>query len=162
MSGVSPISMINNSFMQNIVSGEQALTAKTRAKLIALGVDVSNIRTEAEGKMKLQTAQLENNSTNKAKSSNQEDQLLERAKSLADDLNVKVSDFDNLNDIVGKIKDKIDELKAEAGEDFDKKSDVAYYEKELSGIEQSQMNMIDISSTMNMTASLNMVFHGLS
>jgi len=163
MSGVNAISMIKYSYMMNGAYQDKSLTAETRAKLIALGINVSGIKTEAEGRIKLQAAQLENNSgSNKvSKSANQEDNLLERAKSLADDLGISVSDFDNINDIVAKIKDKIEELKADAGEDFDKKSNVNYYEDELSGIEQSQMTMIDLTSSMDFTATMNMAFHGL-
>ena len=144
------------------ISGAQPLTAATKAKLSALGVDTKDIKTESEGKMRLQEAQMSRNSesTDKVSKSNS-DSILEEAKTLAKKLNISVGKHENINDILDKITNKISEMKADAGNDFDKLANVGSYDKELSMLESSHLSQIDLSATMNLTANMNMVYHGL-
>lgn len=161
MSGINPIDMIRYGAL--ISPYRDKLTPSTRAKLIALGVDVSNIKTETEGKTKLMEA-LSDRLTYERKPElklNKNDKLLEEARDLADKLDISVHDNDTVNDIIEAINIKVDELKAEAGEDFDKQAYASSYEKELSLLEKSHNSMIDLSASMNLTANMNVAFHGL-
>ena len=95
MSGISAVSMIG--YMNNIsaIYQGQRLSAATKAKLEALGINTSNIKTEAEGKIKLQEVLLERASkhekTAKSDKNSKTDSALERAKWLAKKLNVWLS-----------------------------------------------------------------------
>ena len=165
MAGISTISMV--SYMYASRSGKkpnEPLTAETRAKLLALGVNISGIKTEAEGKMKLREVEADRyagGSTVDKKEGNKEDAVLEQARELAEKIGISVAESDPVDDIVDKISEKIEEMKVSAGEDFDKKSDVAYYERELAQLETAQMSQINLSATMNLTANMNMIYHGL-
>ena len=86
---------------------------------------------------------------------------MEQARELAEKVGISVAESDTVDDIVDKISEKIEEMKVSAGEDFDKKSDVAYYERELAQLETAQMSQINLSATMNLTANMNMIYHGL-
>ena len=113
MAGISAISLgayINN---LSFAMGGQPLTPATKAKLEALGIDTTNIKTEAEGKAMLIAAQAErSNSAQKSKQpkGNQNDEVMEKVKQLADDLNVTYSDSDTVDDIVDRISSKVEKL----------------------------------------------------
>ncbi len=164
MAGVSAVSMVNymyslkSSYSQN----NDELTAATRAKLSALGVDTKYIKTEAEGQIKLKEAQIERFSNSSEESQNNStDDVLEEAKELAAKLDVYIASTDTIDDIIDKLTAKIEQMKEDAGEDFDKLADVNYYERELAMIEKSNMSQLELSASMNLTANLNIAFHGL-
>lgn len=163
MAGITPINMLSMYSLGMVNGGSQRLTATTKAKLEALGVDTKEIRTEAEGQMKLKEAQMSSTSGSQQtkQASPKEDGALEEAKSLAAKLDVSVSSTDTVDEIVDKIADKIEDIKADAGKDFDKQADIKQYESELAMLEKSHMSQIDLSATMNLTASMNMAYHNL-
>jgi len=163
MSGITPINMI--SFGALISPYRDKLTPETRAKLIALGIDVSNIQTETEGQAKLKEAQADKTIYERKpelkQKLNQKDKMLEKAKSLAEKLNISVSDSDNVDRIIELIKSRIKEIKFTKGKDWDKNNFVLEMEKELGLIEQPQQAIIDLNSSLNLTANLNMAYHNL-
>ena len=165
MAGVSAVSMIG--YMNNIsvAYGGQKLSAATKAKLEALGVDTRNIKTEAEGKMKLREIQIEGTNivsgTKNTKKEVQVDEALNKARARAYKLNVSYSDHDNVDDIVYKIKVKIEEMFKAAGEDNDKKANAAYYAGLLEEVKQMQQSKLTLSLGMNISANMNIAFHGL-
>lgn len=163
MSGITPINII--SFGALISPYRDKLTPETRAKLIALGVDVSNIQTETEGQAKLKEVQsdktiLERKPELKQKL-NQKAKMLEKAKSLAEKLNISVSDSDNIDRIIELIKSRIEEIKFTKGKDWDKNNFLFGLKKELELIEQPHQTIIDLSTSINLTANLNMAYHNL-
>ena len=87
--------------------------------------------------------------------------MLEKAKSLAEKLNISVSDSDNVDRIIELIKSRIKEIKFTKGKDWDKNNFVLEMEKELGLIEQPQQAIIDLNSSLNLTANLNMACHNL-
>ena len=163
MAGITPINMLSMYSIGMASGGSQRLTATTKAKLEALGVDTKEIRTEAEGQMKLKEAQMSSSSgvqQSKPASPN-EDSVLEEAKALASKLDISVSSTDTVDEIVDKITEKIEDMKLDAGKDFDKQANIKQYETELAMLEKSHMSQIDLSATMNLTASMNMAYHNL-
>lgn len=163
MNGIGAIGMI--SYMNNLSSAYQGkeLSNETKAKLRALGVSTNGIRTEAEGKMRLQEATLERSSgiqQNQKESENVDGVLLE-ARKIADELNIGYSENDSAADIINNIKSKVEELMSNAGEDYNKKSDAQYYNGKLGELERMQRSQIDLSTTLNLTASMNIAYFGL-
>lgn len=165
MSGISAVSMIG--YMNNVsaIYQGQRLSAATKAKLEALGINTSNIKTEAEGKIKLQEALLErasqNEKTAKSDKNSKTDSALERAKWLAKKLNVYYSNYDKTDDIIYKIKLKVEEMLQAAGEDSDKKANAAYYAGLLEEVKQMQQSQLSLNMGMNISANMNIAFHGL-
>lgn len=161
MSGINPIDFI--SFGALVSPYRDRLTPSTRAKLIALGVDVSNIKTESQGKTKLMEA-LSDSLTYERKPElklNKKDKLLEEAKSLADKLDISLHDNDTLSDIIVAIKVKINVLQSELGEHSSQKDYISSCENELSLLEKSQASIIDLTASMDLSANMNMFFHNL-
>ena len=164
MSGITAVQLLSFSSQMNKVYGQQALTVPTRAKLVAIGVDVSRVRTEAEGQRILHEAEIARASSGKgkkAKKENQEEALREKASDLAKKLNISVYNTENLDDIIVKLRNRIRELKSKIGDDFDKRNNLAYYERHFEEIVNSQMSMINLNTSMSLTANMNMAFHNL-
>lgn len=165
MAGISAVSLGAYMNRLSFSSGGQPLTAATKAKLRALGIDISNIKTEAEGKAKLMAAQVERSSSagasKKVKKSGREDVVMEKVKLLADNLNVKYSDNDTVDDIINRIAAKVEKLLAEAGDDKTKQSNAIYYSGRLNEVKRMQKSQIDLNASMNVSASMNIAFHGL-
>ena len=165
MAGITPISLVRyiNSTSISFDAG-QKLSAQTKSKLIALGVDANMIKTEKEGQIKLREAQLERYSNNQNvsfKKDQETNDVLQEARNLASKLDIQTSENDTVDEIVDKITNKISEMKTNAGEDFDKLADVNYYEKQLAMLETAHLSQIDLNATLNLTANMNAFYHGL-
>ncbi|MCR4881288.1 MAG: hypothetical protein K6A44_04975 [bacterium] len=165
MAGISAVNMLGYMNKLSAAFQGQPLTPATKAKLTALGYDTSSIKTEAEGRMKLQELLLDktqsSDKTKKTNKSNGEDYVMAKVKRLADELNVSYSDDDTVDDIINRITTKVEELMAKAGDDKDKKADAIYYGGRLNEVKRMLESQIDLSGTMNMTANMNIAFHGL-
>jgi len=165
MAGISSISLISYSY-NNPYLREQELTASTEARLRALGVDTSGIRTEAEGQAKLKIAETErwtNGGTNGVQKEEKkaEDENLIKARELADELDISYNNDENVTEISARIQKKLDEMKVEANGDFDKNADIGSYQKRLDEIEAGDMSQANLETSMSMSASYNIAFHGL-
>jgi len=163
MSGISAVSMIRFVYSNSASFGTEKLTPETKAKLVALGVDISSVKTEREGKMKLREAQMERYFGGETieNTKPKDDTVLIEARELAEKLDILISEHESVDEITDKIAEKLEKMKSAAGEDFDKCADVNYYERQLSQIENAQQSQIDLSASMNLTANMNMAFHGL-
>ena len=166
MAGISAIGLIGYMNRLSYSTGGQPLTPATKAKLEALGIDTSNIKTEAEGKARLIAAQAERSSsaekTSKSSKSNSNDDVMEKVKQLADDLNVSYSDNDTVDDIIDKISSKVEKLIAEAENDESKQPDAVYYKGRLNEVMQMQQSQIDLSASMSVSANMNIAFHEIT
>ena len=163
MAGISAIGMIGFfNRMSSAFQGQQ-LTPATKAKLEALGVDTSWIKTEAEGRAKLQEVQFTQGSrkSNKSSKNEGEDAVMAKIKQLAYNLNVSYSDSDTADDIINRITIKVRELVNQAGDDNTKKEYAQYYEGKLDEVKRMQLSQIDLQASMSVTANMNMFFHGL-
>lgn len=165
MSGIGAVSMINYMNRMSAAFQGQKLTAATKAKLEALGVDTSTIKTEAEGRMKLQQVLTEKShgaeKSKKVHKNGPEEEIMAKVKKLADDMNVSYSDNDTVDDILNRITTKVEELMANAGDDNKKKSEAIDFGGRLNELKEMQQSQVDLSGTMNMTANMNIAFHGL-
>ncbi len=165
MAGISAVGLIGYMNMLSSAYQGQKLSYATKVKLRALGVSTYDIKTEAEGRMKLQEAMAARTnrvSKNKKASGNkQNDEVMEKVKQLADDLNVSYSDSDTVDDIIDRISSKVEKLMAEAGDDENKRADAIYWDGKLDEVKQMQQSQIDLSASMSVTANMNIAFHGL-
>ena len=165
MAGVSAVSLIGYMNMLSSAYQGQKLSRATKAKLEALGVNTFGIKTEAQGRMKLQEVNIDrSNRTEKSKKSSKTtktDEVLEKARQLADDLNVSYSDSDTVDDILYKISSKVEKLMSDAQNDEAKQADAVYYSGRLNEVKRMQQSQIDLNASMNITASRNIAFHGL-
>ncbi len=164
MAGISAISLIRYMQTLQFANGENnRLTETTKAKLIALGVDITGIVTESEGQTKLREAEFERISgpSNQSKKTSENNSALQEARKLANDLNVSYSDTDTVDDLIGKISTRINELKIAAGDDFDKKEKVVQYERRLEEIINSYTSQLQLDASMSLMSNLNIAFHGL-
>ena len=164
MAGISAIGLGAYINRMSHATGGQPLTHATKAKLEALGVDTTNIKTEAEGKAMLIAVQAErSDSVQKSKKSNgnQQDEVMRQVKLLADKLNVTYSDNDTVDDIIYRITAKVEKLISEAGDDEKKQADATYYNGRLNEVKRMQKSQIDLAASMNASASMNIAFHGL-
>ena len=164
MAGISAISLIRYMQTLQFANGENnRLTETTKAKLIALGVDITGIVTESEGQMKLREAEFErvSGASNQSKKTSENNSALQEARKLAHDLNVPYSDNDTVDDLIGKIAVRINELKIAAGDDFDKKENLGYYEKRFEELQNSYISQLQLDASMSLMANMNIAFHGL-
>ena len=164
MAGISAISMIR--FMQTTKSSngkKDKLSEATKAKLIALGVDITGIVSELEGQMKLAEAQMErlSGSSNNNHKNTENNSVLTQARALAHDLSISYTDNDTVDDLIYKITAKINELKVAAGDDIDKSSKVSSFEKRLDELKNSQLSQLQLNASMNLMSNMNIAFHGL-
>ncbi|MCQ2958354.1 MAG: hypothetical protein MJ180_05585 [Candidatus Gastranaerophilales bacterium] len=167
MAGVSRINM----YPPISISGyykEQPLTPATRAQLMALGVSTAGIRTEAQGQKKLHRAQDEEASKlryayhkGKVKTGHYVDENLKKARELADELNISFSEFENVTEIVTRIKSKLAQMKTRAKDDFDKNSYIGAYQDRLDLIELNERSDTNLLASTDIVASMNIAFHGL-
>jgi len=161
MTGISPISAL--SFIQSNFATSDTLTAATRAKLVMVGIDTTNIKTESEGRAILMRAMAQESSQTSytTSSSNQQDEATRLAKSLASDLDVIITDNDSLDDIIVKLRTKIAELQSEAKDDKNKLSSIKDYSDRLALIEQAQLSQINLGTTMDLISDSNRSYFGL-
>ena len=164
MAGIYPINLLIYSFSSPY--GGQPLTYATKSKLQALGVETRYIRTEAEGQQKLRIAEAERwtkgiSSTKKKATEKTEDENLRLARELADKLNVSYNSDENVTEICSRIQQKLDTMRTEAEDDFDKNANVDYYQKKLDEIESFDLSKSQLASSMNLTANMNIAFHNL-
>lgn len=119
-----------------------ALTSATKAKLEALGIDTTNIKTEADGQSALIAAQQTQKKAHANKSGNSSEQEIKtESKELASQVGVPVAEDDTTDTIISNVSEKISELQASAGDDEAKLAEVNQYQTQLETIssEYSQM-----------------------
>lgn len=126
------ISAISSSSVSTSTSSSSAtLTDATKKKLEALGIDTTNIKTEADGQEKLkeaQAAQAAAQQQGKPQGTNPMETIQDGAKSLAASMGVAVGSKDDIDTIFSNLSTKITELQASAGDDQTKKSEVDGYQ----------------------------------
>lgn len=168
ISSVSTTSSLNS--LSSASTANQPLTAATKAKLDALGVDTTSIKTETQGQVALSAAQTKQEAQKSAHShqggNSSMESIKNEAKSLASQVGVSVSDEDKVDDILSKVASKISELQVAAGTDETKLAQVQQYQSQYDSISSSLSNMqaakAQLSSSMDNMASYNKMAHGLN
>lgn len=164
ISSLSSASSASNSSSSNANSTK--LTSATKSKLEALGVDTTNITTEAEGQIALKSAQAKQKAAQHSQASNSsEDSIKSEAKSLASSIGVSVADNDSTDTILSNIASKLTEMKADAGEDETKLAEVQQYEQQYEAISGNytamQASQAQLAASMNGLATYNKAELGL-
>lgn len=143
---VSQISALSS--MTQASAGDK-LTEETKAKLQALGIDTSSIKTETQGLMALAAAK-KAKAAAKAKGAHgvkpaggnaQEESLKTQAKELAAKLNVSVSSDDDTTDILTKIASVLANMRVQAASDPQKLQEVEKYQAEYDALSSSVANL---------------------
>lgn len=154
--------------MNITISNSTKLTPATKAKLEALGVDTTNIKTEAEGQRILkivEAKQEEVQKTHISKGVSSATSIRAEATQLASEVGVSVSNDDKIDNILSKISDKINELRINIGNDQSKLAQINKYQSQLEAISSEFSNMqtskIQLSNGMNALASYNKIYQNL-
>ena len=165
ISGVT--SSASNSFF-GCVSGSR-LSEETIRKLRRLGIEPSNVTSEAQAQalinkleQKLEQVHKTANSSNAQQATSSEAEMIAKAKALAAQVGVSVSSSESLSDIFSKISKKLESI-TKGGDSLKEvkgyKSELSSLEDEYSTIQQSQNSMY---SAMNYTANMNKYILGLN
>ena len=145
-----------------------ALSAATKAKLEALGIDTKNIKTEAQGQailIAIEKRKKELHGILGVPEHPPKDTVKDEAKNLAAAVGISVSDNDPTDEILNKIAAKINQLKQGAGDDKEKLAQVAQFEskyEEISGqVSNSQAAKAKLSGSMDALANMNKIYQNL-
>ena len=164
MPGIEPIRFDILSYSNKTYQRDR-LTAATKNRLLALGVDVRYIKTEAEGIRKLKTAEADKlkaaRKTMKALYSAQDPEIMKKINTLALEIGLNINKSDDLDTIVYQLNRRIMELRSNAGDNESKQKTIDGYARELDYIRSLQKSDIDLRSSINFTANMNISFHGL-
>lgn len=167
------ISAISSSISTSYITQSQSsdtLSEETKAKLIALGIDPSTVSSESEAQSLIAQAeaaeQMAEQTNEQTSSLNSEQDLISKAQELADKVGVSVSQTDSLDEMCGKISEKIENLMEQCGTDAAKLSTLQGYSQELANINaqytQVQTNQQSMFTAMNMISVSNKYALGLS
>lgn len=142
------------------------LSEETKAKLQALGINPTTVSSEAEAQSLIAQVEAMSKTDQARPQSNSSDQtLLTRAKDLAEEVGVKVSQTDTTDEICEKIAQKIEQLVAQCGNDSSQMSNIEEYQRELASIDSRYSTKIDsqesIFAAMNMISASNKYALGL-
>lgn len=143
------------------------LTDETKAKLKALGVDTTNITSEAQGQIALVQAQAKKEVAHKSKTGENQPQeaIKSEAQSLASELGVTVAKGDSIDTILSNISNAISKLQADAGSDETKLSAVKNYQAKYDSISSSYTSMqashSKLDKSMSSLASYNKIYQNL-
>lgn len=147
---MTPIVSINNIFSINSssstskVKNTSNLSFATRLQLQALGIDETNVTSEAQAQMLIENAQSVNN-TNSAQSENEnnssESTILSQAKSLASQLGVNVSDDDSIDDIINNLNEKVSDMLANANNDPSQIRYIQYFQDQIDSLSSSYQSL---------------------
>lgn len=139
------------------------LSEETKQKLIALGIDPTNIKTELQAQniiKQVEALKSQNktaSSTQKGQASNNE--ILAAAKQLATQVGVNVSKTDTIDDI-------LDNISAAIGKMDSKEPNTKYYQERLAVIQseyaQNQMSLSSLNNMMAAVATSNKIALGLN
>lgn len=162
---------INSGRLYSISTNQ--LSEETKAKLIALGIDPSSVSSEAEAQAlisqveamsKTDKARPKTNNLPTTPSSEQE--LMTKARELAEKVGVQLSQTDTLDDMCKKISEKLEKLAGNYASDTPKMNVIKGYSEELAqidaGYQKIQNNHQSIFAAMNMLSMSNKFALGLN
>lgn len=176
LSGISSVSANMSTQSVGYVSlSSQALTEETKKKLEALGIDTKYIRTEQEGKQKLQEIEQSQKAQQAAQQQNIQPQqptqqqdgsiatLITNIKDLAQQVGVSVGMTSNIEDVLANIKTKISDMQAtktvNSVEEDSKAKAASYqlrYETLYNEYESKKNSQNKLTSSLNAMALYNM------
>jgi len=113
----SSVSSVSNTAQTEKTQAAEQLSAATKAKLEALGIDPSTVSSESQAQALIanaQSASFKSMVSDKQDSNSSEDTYLQEAKALAASVGVSYSSDDTVDDILSSISDKLDEMMSSA------------------------------------------------
>jgi hypothetical protein len=147
-------------------SSTSAIKDDTKKKLAALGIDSSNIKTEAEAQQQIKQVQQEKAQHAQAAQANKggssQAEIKSEATSLAEQMGITVGNEDQVSTIMDNLATKLTELKAAAGTDETKISEYQNYQTQYDTLNQEYQQSQMISASMDGMANYNKVLLGLS
>lgn len=145
--------------------GLSQLSEETKQKLIALGLDPTQFKTEAQAQQKIAEVQAIKQQNNSQSSTAQKNgnstqaELISEAKTLASQAGVSVSKTDTLDEILENISDAISKMDA-------KNPNTKYLQERLAAIQneslQAESSISSLDNMMSMAATSNKLALGLS
>ncbi len=152
---------------------QNKLSEETKRKLQALGIDATNVTSEAQAQMLITAAQsrqqvqkTDNTSTGQETTCSSELELITKAKTLASKMGVSVSQNSTMTEILTSLSNKISTLTAQTGNDKTKSNEIQQFRSELTSLENEYSTLTQsqnsIFSAMNMSANLNKLMLGLN
>ena len=144
ISSISNISSIKSSSNTSNVKNNNNLSFATILQLQALGIDETNVTSEAQAQILIENAQSVNN-TNSTKSenytNNSANTLLSQAKSLASQLGVSVSDDDTLDEIINNLNEKVSDMLTDANNDTSQIRYIQYFQDQIDSISSNYQSL---------------------
>mgnify|MGYP001805805869 CR=1 FL=1 len=145
-----------------------SLSSATKAKLEALGIDTSKIKTEAQGQAILKAIEKRKKELHGILGPQEQppkDNVKAEAKNLASAVGISASDDDTTNEILNKISAKLKQLRQSAGDDKEKLAQVKQFEgkyQEISGqVSDTPEAKAKLSASMDALANMNKFFLNL-
>ena len=169
--GIMSINNISNLGTSYSFCTQNKLSEETKRKLQALGIDVTNVTSEAQAQMLITAAQSrqqvqKTDNSNKDTTCSSELELITKAKTLANKMGVSVSQNSTMSEILTSLSNKISTLTAQAENNQTKTNEIQQFRTELTSLQNEYSTLIQsqnsIFSVMNMSANLNKFMLGLN
>lgn len=168
---VNSISSTSTVYSGSSGTTQNKLSEETKRKLQALGIDATNVTSEAQAQMLISAAQSRqqvqqaNNDGSSQNTCSGETELISRARSLASEMGVSVSNDKSLSDIISLLSSKINAMSWQQEDNGLKTNEIQRFQTELSSLESEYSALNEsqnsIFAAMNMTANLNKMMLGL-
>jgi len=135
------VSSVSNTVQTEKTQANEQLSAATKAKLEALGIDPETVSSESQAQSLIanaQSASFKSMVSNDEQNSNStEETYLQEAKSLASSLGITYSSDDTINDILSSISNKLNQMMASAAMNPSIMQMVQTYQTQLEQISSS-------------------------
>ena len=169
--GIMSINNISNLGTSYSFCTQNKLSEETKRKLQALGIDTTNVTSEAQAQMLITAAQSrqqvqKTDTQNKETTCSSELELITKAKNLASKMGVSISQNSTMSEILTSLSNKISTLTFQTENDKTKSNEVQQFRTELTAIENEYSTLTQsqnsIFSAMNISANLNKFMLGLN
>lgn len=169
--GIMSINNISNLGTSYSFCTQNKLSEETKRKLQALGIDVTNVTSEAQAQMLITAAQSrqqvqKTDNSNKDTTCSSELELITKAKTLAKKMGVSVSQNSTMSEILTSLSNKISTLTTQAENNQTKTNEIQQFRTELTSLQNEYSTLTksqnSIFSVMNMSANLNKFMLGLN
>lgn len=169
--GIMSINNVSNLGASYSFCTQNKLSDETKRKLQALGIDYTNVASEAQAQLLIQSAQSrqqiqKTDNNNQQTTCSSELELISRAKTLASKVGISISQNASMSDILTSLSNKITNLTTKSSETINKNNEIEQYRTELTTLENEYSNLTQsqnsIFSAMNISANLNKFMLGLN
>lgn len=166
ISSIGAVGSVNSSY--SVYGAQQVLSPQTKLQLQSLGIDTTNIKTEAQGQTALQSSQnSQTQGTQQAPPSggggnSAMESIKEEAVSLAQRVGVSVSSNDKIDDILDAIAGALSQLQAQAVNDPQKAAQIAQFQTEYQSLCQSVSDAQSSQQNSSVQSASNQIQSGMN